>query len=33
MDLIEHIDTYAIKEFKLIQKASKPKWWFVEKSK
>jgi len=31
-NLIEHIDTYAIKEFKLTQKASKPKWWFVEKS-
>lgn len=32
-DLIKHIDTYAIKEFGLTKKASKPKWWYGEKLK
>ncbi len=30
-DLVKHIDTYAVQEFGLIKKASKPKWWLREK--
>lgn len=30
-DLIKHIETYAVQEFGLVRKASKPKWWLRER--